>query len=863
MKKFMIVMGLLMVAAMVLSACTPTIQTVEVVKTEVVVQTQVVETVKTEVVEVIKTPEPIDRNGAWVDRVVMIEEGSQEAAVTRIKAGEIDIYAFTCDDANVFETVKADADLSYVTSFGTYNELTFNPVGPEFTDGRLNPFSSPKIREAMNWLVDRDYIVQEILSGLATAKFLPITAAFPDYARYVADVRKLEAFYAYNPEKAKEVIDAEMTTLGATLKDGKWSYKDAPVTIIFLMRTEDERKTIGDYVANQLETVGFTVDRQYKTRSEASPIWVGSDPAEGQWHVYTGGWITTAVSRDQGSNFSFFYTPRDYPIALHQAYTPTQEFDDLALKLRNNDFVTMEERDGYFQQAMELALQDSVRVWLVDQVSFSPMNAKAQVTYDLAGSISGAQLWPFTVRFKEEVGGTIRIAQPGLLVDPWNPVAGSNWIYDSMPIRATSDWGVIYDPYTGLVRPQRIEKAEVVAEEGLPMTKTLDWVDLKFEKEIKVPAEAWVDWDPINQVFITAGEKYGADLPTAKTKVTVYYPADLYNMKWHDGSNVSVGDFVMNMITTFDYGKTDSPMYDAAAGESLDAFLAHFKGVQVVSTDPLVIVTYDDLYQLDAELTVTSWWPQYTYGPGPWHTVGLGMLPELNGELAFSADKATEKEIEWTSFVSGPSLEILKKYLNGTEEGAETPITGAKADNYIPFAATMGEYVTAEEATARWANLAEWYAIQGHFWVGAGPFYLNKVFPVEGTLTLDRYEDYPDSANKWAGFGEPKLATVEVDGPGSVTIGNEASFDVFVTFKDEAYPAAELGQVKFLLFNAKNELVATADAVSVSDGQYQVVLSADVTKGLEAGSNKIEVAVSPLLVSSPSFATFEFVTVAP
>ena len=104
--------------------------------------------------------------------------------------------------------------------------------------------------------------------------------------------------------------------------------------------------------ANQLETIGFTVDREYKTRSEASPIWVQSDPAEGKFHIYTGGWITTAISRDDGSNFSFFYTPRDYPIPLWQAYTPTEEFDAVALKLRNNDFTTMEERKELFGQAL-------------------------------------------------------------------------------------------------------------------------------------------------------------------------------------------------------------------------------------------------------------------------------------------------------------------------------------------------------------------------------------------------------------------------------------------------------------------------------------------------------------------------------
>jgi len=31
----------------------------------------------------------------------------------------------------------------------------------EFDNGQLNPFGNKKIREAMNWLVDRDYIARD------------------------------------------------------------------------------------------------------------------------------------------------------------------------------------------------------------------------------------------------------------------------------------------------------------------------------------------------------------------------------------------------------------------------------------------------------------------------------------------------------------------------------------------------------------------------------------------------------------------------------------------------------------------------------------------------------------------------------
>jgi peptide/nickel transport system substrate-binding protein len=850
-------MGFVLVLSMLLAACAPTevIKTVEVgkevIKTvEVEKEKEVIKTVEVEKqVEVVVTPTPIPttRKGAWVDTLIFTEQNSAEAAVTQLLAGELDIYAYSVGNASLYEKVKSEADLTYSNSYGSYNELSFNPA--EFTDGRLNPFSNPKIREAMNMLIDRNYVSQEIYGGLAVPKLFCLNSAFPDYANFIDVARKLEAKYAYNPEKANEAITAEMEAMGA-VKGDVWTFNGEPITIIILIRTEDERRQIGDYVGTQLESIGFTVDRQYKTRSEASPIWVQGNPTDGLFNIYTGGWITTAISRDDGSNFSFFYTPRDYPIPLWLAYTPTEEFDAVALKLRNNDFTTLEERAELFGQAMELSLQDSVRLWINDVLSFSPRRAGTSVAYDLAGGISGSRLYPLTVRFDGQEGGAVKIAQPGVLVDPWNPVAGSNWIYDSMPIRATSELGTMPDPYTGLAYPWRIEKAELVAEEGLPIGKTMDWVDLSFAASIEVPGDALADWDAVNQKWITVSEKY-AEPQTAKTKSTVYYPADLWDtVKWHDGSPITMGDFMMAMIMVWDVGKEESPLYDEAQAETVAAFMDHFKGFKIVSTDPLVIETYDDLYALDAELSITTWWPGYTYGPGAWHNIAVGNLAEADKALAYSADKAEAEGIEWMSYISGPSLEVLKGYLDT-----------AAADNYIPFAPTMSEYVTAEEATARWANLQTWYADKGHFWLGTGAFYLYKVFPVEGTVMLQRNPNYPDLANRWARFGQPQIATVEIDGPGQVTIGGEASFDVYVTFKDAPYPAKDIAKVKFLVFDAKGEMVATADAVLVEDGKYQVVLTAEITKLLEAGANKLEVAVSPLVVSIPSFATFEFVTV--
>ncbi|HCK64872.1 MAG TPA: ABC transporter substrate-binding protein, partial [Anaerolineae bacterium] len=584
-------LGLLVIASMILAACgTPAAETTEAPATGETAEAP------TEAATEAPTPEPTTRQGAWVDEVVFSEQGDEAAAVAQLQAGDIDVYADGIADPNLFQTVQGDPNLAYSTSYGLYFEMYFNPV-QTFADGRLNPFGSKVIREATNRLIDRNYIIQEIFGGLGNPKYTSLNGAFPDYARYIDTLREIENKYAYDLEGADAVISAEMEALGATKNaDGKWEFNGAPVTIIFIIRTEDQRTPIADYMSNQLESVGFTVDRQYKSRSEASPIWAGSDPNEGQWNVYTGGWVSTAISRDDGGNFGFFDT--DFGgccgvgSTLFTAEYLGQDYYDAATALWNNDFTNLDEREELFKTALPLHMENSIHVWVVDTLSFFPRNANISVASDLAGGVSGSALWPYTLRIGDTEGGTVRVAQQDNFIDPWNPVAGSNWISDQMPIRSTGDYASVPDPYTGLALPQRAESLTVVAKEGLPIASTFDWVSLSFAPEVAVPADAWGNWDATTQTFVPVGEGV-----TSNVKVTWTYPADLFETNsWHDGSPLSVGDFVMGMIMTFDRGKPESALYDEGYAPTLDAFLASFKGVQIESTDPLVISTYTDAY---------------------------------------------------------------------------------------------------------------------------------------------------------------------------------------------------------------------------------------------------------------------------
>jgi peptide/nickel transport system substrate-binding protein len=860
-KQLYYVLSLLVALSVVLSACAPqaaTATTAPQVQTQEPAMTEAPTEAATAVpTEMTKT----DRHGGWLDEIDVSVVDSA-SAISQIKAGAIDFYSFTLA-SDAYPAIK-DAGLPTTKSVGGYYGISLNPA--IFTDANvLNPFSDRKIREALNWLIDRNYLNQEIYAGGSLPKLLPITTQLTEYTNLIETARKLEAKYAYNPDKAKEVINTEMTGLGAELgSDGKWQYKGKPVSLIFLIRPDGDgtRKPMGDYVANQLETVGFTVDRQYKKSSEAFPIWLGTAAKDGQWNLYTAGYTPGGFPRDERQQLQQSYlntsTQASEPFISNVADPAFQKIgDDLA----QGNFTTKEQRDQMMAQGLELALEDSLFVWTIDQQTYSPYRDKVQVTWDLALGYEAANVGPYNLRFKDQEGGVLKVGTNDLFTQPWNTVAGSNWLWDSAIMRATTQGtsntigagGLMADPYTGLAYPQRIESAELTYKEGLPIHQTLDWLKVTAAPQIDVPSNAWVDWDAKNQKWITAAEKF-PDGTTANVKSVVTYPADLFDtIKWHDGSPISVGDFVMNMIQSFDPAKKESPIYDESLALSIDAGLQAFKGYRITSTNPLTIEAYSDSYNADAELDVLTLWPQNLYGlqgENTWDVLAISNLAEANKELAYTQDKSDKLKVENTSWVGGPSLEILSKYLDQ-----------ASGESYIPYEPTLSQYITKDEADLRYANLKKWYGDHGHFWVGTGPYYLDKVFTTEKSLVLKQNKDFADTADRWVMFSEPKLAEAALDGPGQVKAGQEAVFDVTLSFKDKPYPQSDVQKVKYILYDATGAVAGVGDATPVEDGHYQVTLSADATSKLPSGAARLEVAAVLVPVAVPSFTSIDFVAV--
>jgi len=390
----------------------------------------------------------------------------------------------------------------------------------------------------------------------------------------------------------------------------------------------------------------------------------------------------------------------------------------------------------------------------------------------------------------------------------------------------------------------------VYLEEGTPVTKTHDWLELSFVPTIQVPADAWIDWDAAEQRFITVGQQHPEGL-TARTKTVIYYVDELFSLEWHDGSTMSLGDMVVSFILSLDRGKPESPIFDEAEVPSQEIFLRHFRGLRIVQEDPLLVEVYSDQIFPDAE-TIAGSRAAYLFTSVPWHGLALGILAERNRKLAFSSAKADRLEVEWMSYIAGPSLPIMEQYN-----------TQALQDGFIPYQQTAGEYITASEAQERHRLLAEWHQARGHFWVGQGPFYLHSVHPVEKIVIIRRFDRFPDQPSKWLRFTDPRIPEVDVSGPSRVTTGQAAEFTVAVSFRDEPYAAEDMDFVRFLVLDARGQLVTVGDAQPIQDGVWQVVLDPEQTADLVVGSSRLEVVAVSKLVSIPTSDRFAFVAVRP
>ncbi|MEM3523533.1 MAG: ABC transporter substrate-binding protein [Thermoproteota archaeon] len=759
-------------------------------------------------------------NGGWLDEIVFFKESDASKMFDMIEKGEAHEWQWAAP-VTLIDRIKASDKVRYVTSSGVFYLLDVNPC--QFRSG-FNPFVNAKMREALNYIVDREYLAYTVMKGAGRPKYTILVSGFPDYGQVIDVAKMIESKYRFNLDNAKEIIYKEMADMGAVLKDGKWYYEDKLVTIKFIIRTEDARRDIGDFIASQLEKLGFTVDRQYKPASEAFPIRYGGDLRDGLWHLYTGGY---EAGFDQSGDFWGFFAGA----YIEQGAVHDPVFSEIARRLSTADYSSLEEKISLMKKALLMSVEDSTYVGLVDRLSIFMVSKDLTAAYHLSAG-PWRMPWSRTVRLKDRVGGTIKVGEQDLLVEEMNPVALGGWVWDAAVYMPTQDYGFIESPYTVALIPLRVKEYSVEVAQGIAIKQT---PQVKTVDRISVPSDAIASWDVVSKKYVNVGEnKY------AKAKVTLVYDSPLG--KYHDGTDITLADFMFWFALGFERTSSSSKIYDESAVPGFIATMKQFIGFKLISSNPVKVEVYVNMTHVEptrladwaAQRFTLSGFPYF-----PWHDLAVAVLARQDGKLGFSALEAKSLGCERVNFMYGPSMAILNEYLDK-----------AIKEKYVPE--WIKDYVTPDEAVARYQKLKEFYNKYKHFWVGCGPYYLYSTDPVGKVAVLRAFREYVYKADKFDWLLKSSTPEASLKVPEKIVPGIEAKINVTVSSMGEPYPRSNIEKVMYLVTDpAGNMLLSGIASETAIEGLYQIRLNETETSKLPPGTHTVTVYAFSNVVAVP------------
>jgi len=137
--------------------------------------------------------------GTFVDSIQFIQYLDENTALEEVRNGNLDMYYYRISSDRI-ENPKTREGLQVYDSTGGSYSILVNPAVSE----KFNPFSLTEVRFALNYLVDRKLIVNELMGGFGTTMVSNYSPYDPDY---LTILKQVESFhFKYNPTHAEEII---------------------------------------------------------------------------------------------------------------------------------------------------------------------------------------------------------------------------------------------------------------------------------------------------------------------------------------------------------------------------------------------------------------------------------------------------------------------------------------------------------------------------------------------------------------------------------------------------------------------------------------------------------------------------------
>ncbi|ASJ07101.1 ABC transporter substrate-binding protein [Thermococcus pacificus] len=688
-------------------------------------------------------------------------QGAQylERVTRQVAEGQYDIGLFSLpmEDYLLFggDVLKS---LDLYSRTVSYNELTFNTYHNPDKDAPLvtvggnvyfNPFAVREVRFALNYLIDRNYIVREIYKGGAAPMFGCVGPSHPADRYFEPVYSALNLSDSQNAERAIELFNEGMgkaaqavSRYNHTLEkvNGTWYFDGEPVTVKSVILIEDERQKIGRYVVDLIERYfGFRVERLEWDRQKAGQVVFATSPREYEWNLYTGGWnvrlseVPSVWVDDYTARFYaawYGYLPgKDEPKHRNtvtvgeffryvgngdadeglraigaEYYKSTSELrgilnwteEELTKLLvrfsleTDGENYTLESAEQYWDLqkiSIGLGIMESARVFLTEVWELSPVNRERVFGIDADPNVGLFNRW--SLLSAETPDGVLRVAYfvptCGCTCLPFNPAVESRY-----PVFPIDLWDLLHDPagYTdqnGIYTPYRCMWS---VERG----------------NFTVPEDAVIYNQTRGWIPLHAGK-------TARIRVRV--SCDLG--EWQNGIKMRTADIKYYIAFLYTWAYEDVPndlYYEDDLSDTANS-LRNVLGFEFRDDGYVVYGSYS--HPIADDLTAK----EYVFYPkSPWE------LYYAMGELV----------------ANGSAYGIYEKYSLGNAEGRveclnlltkeyvadlRRILTSLKDRGAIP-PAIAGEVSDPEEGYAR---LIKWIDAFGNAVISDGPFYIEKNIP--------------------------------------------------------------------------------------------------------------------------------------
>lgn len=720
--------------------------------------------------------------GTNFDKVEFTQYSDDNTAIDEIKNGHLDIYYSAIPIDRLDDASRQHLKI-YQSSGTSYSFL----INPAVSEEQFNPFSIQQVRFALNYLIDRDLIVDEILNGYGTTMVSAYKPYDPDYLLILGTLQSFN--FKHNPALASQMISNALEKAGAQKIGSTWHYKSKPVQVTIFIRNDDPvRKSIGETLSSQLQSMGFVVVKDYGDLTKAFSTVYGSNPSDLKWNIYTEGWVIGGFVRYDSVITAQMYSPwySNMPGFNNPSYWNFQDpqIDYLSKAIFLGNFTSSAQRSALINQAVDRGINDSVRIFLACKIDQFVTNKKIDGVINDFGAGITSRFTPINARSDSD---TLMIGVKKIYQGSWNPIAGFVDSSSQQIWGVLGDPGSFKDPYTGYTIPVR---SDWQVRAGGPSDK------------FDVPQDA-IKWDVTKQKWVDVG-------PGIKATSEVTFHLKFGN--WHNKIPMDMNDVLYGIYFMYQWGgDANSTTFDSEYSPKANQASKTLVGVRVV--DNQTIEVYQNYWHFDSGEIADSAqvWPAM-----PWEMIYSMEKAVIDGKLAFSRSDAVSKNIGWMSLVIPTDANIIRKNL---EDFATT--------KSMPPA--LGFVNDSSYFDARYQASESWIAQHGHAVISNGPYYLDAYYPDARKMVLKAFTDstYPLSSGYWKKFEEidmPKIKSVTV--PSVVSSDSGLEVPVLTTPNSTVY---------YYFTNSQGKIVSSGNQTS-ENGSLKITAGTGNAVNLDPGT---------------------------